>query len=827
MTTALASERGRKTSEGIAARLWEVIDPAFLEVIAWDHDRKIVTFPQDHPRLGWSACAVLGCSKLSTLSSKICPTCTRRWKATGGQPLEEFIAVAKREWRAIGIGDCVVPDCQRPWTTSTAQLCHTHEAQRKRATQTLTEFLRTPGLTGFSAFDPCLVAACTRTRMGYKPAYCQTHLNRWNEARRADPTADELLWRRTTSAIAENNLVSLRGLPHQVLAEVLYGLQQRTHRDVVTKHHELRPFVDRVRRAQIGSLEELDPKLLSPCDRRLRTTMTTYVYLALATPESERHKDIWTAAVFGHSGTLRFTEISQPWLREATKRWAFDNLPRRRGDNGTMSVQFRINALAQLSTSLRLQRDDQGLHVSRLGRTDITAFTNRMGYLVDQGDLSPHARADQTRALRNVLTRMRTIGLKQPGEPLHGLPDEFSLVAEDMPDSPEDTEAGRDLPIEVMRHLCDHLALLERFGRRELRVAIELMIDTGRRPDEVAKLALDCLDRDGDGKPVLIYDNHKSGREGRRLPIPEATAALIVRQQEQVRARFPDTPSADLVLLPTPVANPHGHKSLGVEGIGDRHRDWVNTLPPVAVPAVVEENGVRVTKMLPFDKARIFPYAYRHTYAQRHADAGVDVTVLKELLDHRLISTTQRYYRVGEERRREAVERVTTMQFDRHGNRVWRQVKAMLDSEHARRAVGEVAVPYGGCSEPSNVAAGGQDCPIRFRCVGCGHFSTDISYLPDLERYLTDLLRHRERLAATLDADAWAKTEAMPSDEEIKRIRRLIDRMKGDLDELTEEERAQIEEAVAVVRRGRTRITSLGMPRVRQPSPDLRPERTA
>jgi hypothetical protein len=78
-----------------------------------------------------------------------------------------------------------------------------------------------------------------------------------------------------------------------------------------------------------------------------------------------------------------------------------------------------------------------------------------------------------------------------------------------------------------------------------------------------------------------------------------------------------------------------------------------------------------------------------------------------------------------------------------------------------------------------------------------------------------------------LDADAWAKTEAMPSDEEIKRIRRLIDRMKGDLDELTEEERAQIEEAVAVVRRGRTRITSLGMPRIRQPLPDLRPERTA
>jgi hypothetical protein len=80
-------------------------------------------------------------------------------------------------------------------------------------------------------------------------------------------------------------------------------------------------------------------------------------------------------------------------------------------------------------------------------------------------------------------------------------------------------------------------------------------------------------------------------------------------------------------------------------------------------------------------------------------------------MDHREASTTQRYYRVGEKRRREAVERVTTMQIDRHGTRIWRQAKTLLDSEHARRAIGSVQVPYGTCTEPSNVAAGGHDCP--------------------------------------------------------------------------------------------------------------------
>jgi len=67
----------------------------------------------------------------------------------------------------------------------------------------------------------------------------------------------------------------------------------------------------------------------------------------------------------------------------------------------------------------------------------------------------------------------------------------------------------------------------------------------------------------------------------------------------------------------------------------------------------------------------------------------------------------------------------------------------------------------------------------------------------------------------------------MPSDQEIQRIRRLITRMTADLQDLTDEERAQITDAVAVVRQGRKRIVSLGLPRSRQPLPDVRPERIA
>lgn len=109
--------------------------------------------------------------------------------------------------------------------------------------------------------------------------------------------------------------------------------------------------------------------------------------------------------------------------------------------------------------------------------------------------------------------------------------------------------------------------------------------------------------------------------------------------------------------------------------------------------------------------------------------------------------------------------------------------------------------------------------------MGCDHFSTDVSYLPELRSYLDDPLRTREKLRAMTEADEWARAEAAPSEEEIRRVRQLIQRVTEDVDQLTDDERDQIQQAAAIVRK--TRQGFLGMPRIRQPLPDLRPERPA
>ena len=256
-----------------------------------------------------------------------------------------------------------------------------------------------------------------------------------------------------------------------------------------------------------------------------------------------------------------------------------------------------------------------------------------------------------------------------------------------------------------MATLCANLDTLE---PAEVRVATQIGIDTGRRPEDILGLPLDCLDRDKDGGAVLVYDNIKADRLGRRLPISETTAAVIIDQQHRVRARFPDTPPAQLKLLPTPRRNPDGHTAISIDMLDNRHREWVD-----ALPALRTRDGAE------FDKTRIVPYAYRHSYAQRHADAGVPIDVLAELLDHRNLNVTRRYYRVGEDRRRAAVDTVTALSFDRHGNRIWRDAAgaAGIRTRPLRRS-GRSPSPTAPAPNRPTCKAGGGACPVRFRCVG-------------------------------------------------------------------------------------------------------------
>jgi len=365
---------------------------------------------------------------------------------------------------------------------------------------------------------------------------------------------------------------------------------------------------------------------------------------------------------------------------------------------------------------------------------------------------------------------------------------------------------------EVLTQLLDpgNLDALETLAGPGWRAAVELLAGVGRRPSELCGLRLECLDYDertgADGavhrSPVLVHDMPKVGKVGCRLPIHDREARIITAQQSRVRTAYPQPER--LALFPRALKNPDGAKPVTASGLALAIRGWVDGLPRLDA----DERGAD-GRLVPFPRERVFPYAFRHTYAQRHADAGTPVDTLKELLGHDTVRTTLGYYRVTAKRKRDAADRLGPLQIDARGQRVRPALTALADTEALREQVGQVAVPFGICTEPTNVAAGGHSCPFRHRCTGCEYFRTDPSYTPELQAYLAQLLVDKERLAAAVPALAeWARRDAAPSDAEIDALRRLLRANDEVLAGLDEDDRAVVEAAIATIRKERAQLAA-------------------
>jgi integrase len=94
------------------------------------------------------------------------------------------------------------------------------------------------------------------------------------------------------------------------------------------------------------------------------------------------------------------------------------------------------------------------------------------------------------------------------------------------------------------------------------------------------------------------------------------------------------------VLFPRDKGNRDGTKPIRGDAYGNAHRVFADAIAHLLADA----DGQQI------DPALVVPYAYRHSYAQRHADAGVGPDVLRELMSHRSMRTTTGYYRITETR---------------------------------------------------------------------------------------------------------------------------------------------------------------------------------
>ncbi len=785
----------------------------------WDSDAQLI-FPVPGGRLhGIHRCAVPGCPSDGHWKHSLCLRHRRQFESTHNDDLNAWInseepAVFVRR-RGVDVACSVTAEdgmiCPRP-ADGRRLLCPGHTLKwwkRRRAGDSFEEFLaRARPLADLGG---CMAASCYRAAAYPVNRLCLPHAQIYRAAGRPQGAAF-VEWAATVRQPVNSRVLSLRGLPELVRLELAYAIGCRAADQVTVVTGGMRPWIDQLRALGLASVTEFDLNLLDDLGDKSHVRFARFsvdvVGLAYADPETERAKDVWDLRLFGRAGRKRldFRGIRQSWLREAAKSWAAATV----GRVGDAVMAHRVSSLSVLSSVLA-SGSGGGEDPAALTRADIERFLARVRSPQFPARTRPwgaKAKAALVEDCALVLREARELGLLDELGPSFALRrgDRGSRVVEEPP--------GRALPTGVVAQLDarldalagvpgatgpSRLATLGVLGERGGAVAVlvyRLLKGTGRRVGEVASLRLECLSTDEHGKDVLVYDNHKAGRMGRRLPLADSALVAAVRdQQGWVRARFPDTPLDRLWLLPRPHKNSEGSNHIDVGLINAWFRSWLARMPEIEA-GPLDEHGNPV----PFDKSAIKPHAFRHTYTQAMADSGVAPSVLRDLMDHRNLSTTLGYYRVGDARKRAAMELLARHTVDNRGPA--RPIEAPTALTHLRESLAWVAVPMGKCSEPTNVRAGGQSCPIRYQCAACPHFESDPSYLPELRTYADELRREREAMLAA-DAAPWALDHVA---RQLEVILGHIHAHEEALSELAEAERSAVEEASATLRKARQTV---------------------
>jgi integrase len=798
------------------------LDPEGLISLGWDPSSQVFTPHPSHRLLGYRLCAVHGCDNVIGGRIGLCMTCLRYWRESGERDFDAFCSDGVPGRGHYGDKLCLVcrtPGHERPATKrglcrSCAQRCH----MRK---QTLEAFIAGDDRFGpakpFPTFGRCRVVVCRRLA-AMRNGLCEGHAWAWNRAEK--PNLEEFAITGAVSKAEKKRGLVLRGLPPLLIDELLYAIQESLRAGRRTPLEHLRPAVSALRTQGVGSVTEVAPTGLWPGPRHFLEFAIDALDLARSSIESEKSKDVWDLRLWGWNGTLSFvggrpvhreeyrqaSPITQPWLRQAAKSWAAEALATKRPER----VRQVVTALGLWSDHLGTLPGD-GEDPSALRRADIESFLAWLNRMDKAQNISQLVRAITILAVDRFLRQVRETESGLLALPPEGVTFRSSDHVR-LPDGDPDDDVGSSLPQAVMDQLLSSssLELFEKLFGPEIRAAVELQAGVGRRTEEICSLSWDCLDFDeqrgetGEVRraPVLVYDMPKVNRVGCRLEIFEREQRIIEAQQKRVRARFPDTPAGELKLFPRRFKNPAGTNPILPGRFASRIRAWTDALAPIELPERDTEG-----RALYFPKERIVPYAFRHTFAQRHADNGTDVVVLAKLMGHRDINFTQGYYRVTRKRRRQAQDALGPLQIDTEARQTRPNVKHLSDGQALRDEMGSVAVPFGVCTEPSNVRALGQDCVLRYRCFGCTHFRTDPSFQAELKAHHVRLLTTRERLiAADGELAEWARRDALPSDEEIAAAERLIASNDKKLAELDEPDRKRIEEAISLLRRHRVQL---------------------
>ena len=293
----------------------------------------------------------------------------------------------------------------------------------------------------------------------------------------------------------------------------------------------------------------------------------------------------------------------------------------------------------------------------------------------------------------------------------------------------------------------------------------------------------------------------RSASRGYHLPVDVETAAGTIRaQQAPARDRYPGTPASQLALFPAVKRNPRGTKPFNPVTLCDRFRTWVDSLPRLVGP-----DGE------PYDRSAVIsPYSFRHCFAQRLADQGIPIEVLAdahgapEAVHHPgLLPGHPTAEAPSDRHARRATARPS------RAERARPTVERLLESEHLRESGG----PGGGAVRDLHRADQRESprpsMPVPSSVLSAAPTTAPTpSSCPSCSAHLGRLLADNERLrAAAPELEEWARNAAIPSARRDRRAsRRSSTAARSCSPTSPSAERAGIEDAIAVLRRGRAQL---------------------
>jgi integrase len=764
----------------------------------WNPDTLIFTGDPDNPKTFVYLCADPDCRNPNGVRNTLCPFCVARRKRRS--------RTLTRRFHDSPLEPCLVTvdeqRCERPRYSVTG-LCFTHQSRYTQAKKTrgirLDEFLTTAAPLG--PLPQCAVTRCRHQVLYQSTPMCSTHHHQYRtRTENCGPRISQLEFAAQALPLIRSHEFTLAGCSATIAVEVLWILQERDRRGFGISILRMRNLLKSARGAatlfEVAPSNEHVAKLLRmtlPLLQRQRA-----LFEGIDPTESDRWgPDVLERFPSVHDTRSRnividWSAVGCAWLRRLGKTWALETLPQYE------KLRPVLQALTWASRALETSRAFTDPLLA--GRAEIAAI---IAYCKSQttSDGTPFKSDYPQRRLwelKAILAFCRAAGH------MDDIPGTFVLTTSHLKGRPnsrrrDDDEPGKALPDEVVDILDRNLDRLRPSMTAQYRIQgwsnddygllrqtiYQLLRDTGRRPGEVTALRRDCLDTDPGGGPVLIYTNSKAGRLDRRLHITTSTANLITTWLARISTLRPDRDTA--YLFPQlDLCEPQSDNHFKAGAFGVIFRAWVDSIPELTplLRTPSHPDGV-------IDRRDVVAYSLRHTYAQRHADAGTPVDVLAALLDHGNVAVTQGYYRVGPKRKREAIERVGALVMDRRG-----ELRPAVDHvEYERRSVSTL---LGGCVEPSNVKSGGRSCPIRFQCGGCDHYRPDPSYIPEIEQEI------RKIKADVLEAQLCAAPQVVDNLRyNLAMFEGILAKMTASMERLDAEERAALDAAIGTIRRAR------------------------